>query len=568
MIIGLDVGGTHTDVVLLGATGLERQVKVPTNPSDLFATVLSGLEQITAGIDPERIRRAVLSTTLTTNRIVQKRTPQVGMLVSAGPGMDPELFRTGDHYHSVDGAIDHRGREVAPIDATQVLKAADAFCAAGIRYIGVVSKFSVRNPVHEKSIADLIGDRFEKVFLGHQISGGLNFPRRIATTFLNASVYPIHKIFFEAVVNSLAEKGLAVPIRILKPDGGNMRFDASIDQPAQTILSGPAASVMGSVAFAPKADTCLVMDIGGTTTDMSVLVDGVPLLNPMGICLADHKTLIRSLDTVSIGIGGDSIVRVTDGKIQIGPDRIGVAMAYGGPAPTPTDAMCLLGLADDGDVQNARSGIQPIADTLGTDVKDAANRIFEQACQAILASADAMVDRINAQPVYTVHELYEGSRLQPKKILVLGGPAKWFAKGLERLSDMRVSVVPRWKVANAIGAGLARTTCEVTLFADTEQEIAMAPEEQYTTAIPSSYTEKDAIATALDLLRKKAVARGANIDHLELEVVETMAFNMVRGFHTTGQNIRVKAQVKPGLIHGHDAIIEKIANSPEPNNGA
>jgi N-methylhydantoinase A len=214
MIIGLDVGGTHTDVVLLGDTGLERQVKVPTNPSDLFATVFSGLEQITAGIDPERIRRAVLSTTLTTNRIVQKRTPQVGMLVSAGPGMDPELFRTGDHYHSVDGAIDHRGREVAPIDAAQVLKVADAFCAAGIRYIGVVSKFSVRNPMHEKSIADLIGDRFEKVFLGHQISGGLNFPRRIATTFLNASVYPIHKIFFEAVVNSLAEKGLEVPIRI------------------------------------------------------------------------------------------------------------------------------------------------------------------------------------------------------------------------------------------------------------------------------------------------------------------------------------------------------------------
>ncbi|HSO20349.1 MAG TPA: hydantoinase/oxoprolinase N-terminal domain-containing protein, partial [Desulfosarcina sp.] len=299
MIIGLDVGGTHTDVVLLGQEGLVRQVKVPTNSADLFATVLTGLEKITEGIDPARIQRAVLSTTLTTNRIVQKRIPEVGMIVAAGPGLDPELHRTGAHYFCVDGAIDHRGRETCPIDRQQVASVADDLVNAGIRYVGVVSKFSVRNPVHETAIAELIGDRFDKVFLGHRIAGSLNFPRRIATTFLNASVYPIHKEFFEAVVNSLTRKGLSMPIRILKPDGGNMRFDASIDHPAQTILSGPAASVMGSVAFAPKDEACLVLDIGGTTTDMAVLVDGVPLLDPLGITIGDHKTLIRSLETVS-----------------------------------------------------------------------------------------------------------------------------------------------------------------------------------------------------------------------------------------------------------------------------
>ncbi len=282
MIIGLDVGGTHTDVVLLGREGLVRQIKVPTNPSNLFATVLTGLEKITEGIDPATISRAVLSTTLATNRIVSNRIPEVGMIVSAGPGMDPELFRTGAHYHTVKGAIDHRGREITPIDAAQVVRVADGLKKSGIRCVGVVSKFSVRNPDHEVAIGDLIGDRFEKVFFGHRISGSLNFPRRIATTFLNAAVYPIHKDFFEAVVNSLAQKGLSVPIRILKPDGGNMRFDASIDHPAQTILSGPAASVMGSVAFAPKDQECLVLDIGGTTTDMAVLVNGVPLLDPSG----------------------------------------------------------------------------------------------------------------------------------------------------------------------------------------------------------------------------------------------------------------------------------------------
>jgi N-methylhydantoinase A len=169
MIIGLDVGGTHTDVVLLGQKGLVRQVKVTTNPSDLFATVLSGLEKITEGIDPENIRRAVLSTTLATNRIVQGRIPDVGMIVSAGPGIDPELFRTGPHYHQVAGAIDHRGREVSPIDEDQVRKVAQRLKENGIRYVGVVSKFSVRNANHETAIGALLGDGFEKVFLGHRI---------------------------------------------------------------------------------------------------------------------------------------------------------------------------------------------------------------------------------------------------------------------------------------------------------------------------------------------------------------------------------------------------------------
>ncbi|PIE67025.1 MAG: hydantoinase [Deltaproteobacteria bacterium] len=558
MIIGLDVGGTHTDVVLLGAEGLIRQIKVPTNPDDLFSTVLQGLESVTEGIDPSLIRRAVLSTTLTTNRIVQHRTVDVGMIVSAGPGMDPELFRTGEHYHLIDGAIDHRGREIAPINTDQVCRAADELVRNGIRYVGVVSKFSVRNPNHEIVIRELIEDRFEKIFLGHRIAGSLNFPRRVATTYLNASVYPIHKEFFEAVVKSLNQKGLTMPIRLLKPDGGNMRFEASIDHPAQTILSGPAASVMGTLAFAPADDVCLVLDIGGTTTDMAVLVNGAPLLDPNGIRIGEHKTLIRSLATVSIGVGGDSAVRVTNGRIDIGPARLGVAMAFGGPVPTPTDAMIFLGIGEGGDVGKARSGIQSLAQALGTDTHTTASRIYEQACRTILAEAAAMIKRINAKPVYTVHELWEGHRLEPTHLFVLGGPARWFATGLEQFGKNRVTVVPRWDVANAIGAGLARTTCEVTLFADTEQEIAFAPEEGFSKTIPSNYTKADATDEALDLLRRKAIARGGNPDHLELKVVDAMAFNMVRGFYTTGQNIRVMAQVKPGLIHGYENIVERI----------
>jgi len=123
---------------------------------------------------------------------------------------------------------------------------------------------------------------------------------------------------------------LRVPIYVLKADGGTMTLEASLNSPGQTILSGPAASVMGSVPYASREDETLVLDIGGTTTDMAVLVRGVPLLDPLGIELGGYKTLIRSLKTHSVAIGGDSVVRFVDGHLQVGPDRQGPAMAYGG----------------------------------------------------------------------------------------------------------------------------------------------------------------------------------------------------------------------------------------------
>jgi N-methylhydantoinase A len=556
MIIGLDVGGTHADVVLLGSNGPERALKVPTDPSNLFNTVLTGLEKITEGFDPERISRIVLSTTLTTNAVIQKKFSKAGMIVASGPGIDPEFFRTNSQYYPVSGSIDHRGREIDPIDPNEIKEVVSKLKKQEIRYVGVVCKFSVRNPDHELRISRILGDDFEKVFLGHRISGNLNFPRRIATTFFNTSIYPIHKNFFESVKKSLAKKRLTVPIHILKADGGTMSFESSIDFPGQTILSGPAASVMGSIAFAPEDEETLVLDIGGTTTDMAILINRVPLLNPIGIQLGNFKTLIRSLETHSIGLGGDSAVRIENGKLKVGPDRLGHAMAFGGPAPTPTDALCVLGVMEKGDREKSIKGLDTIAKKLGISVQDAAVEIFDLACKKILREARKMINHINSKPVYTVHELLEGYKVKPKRILVLGGPSPYFAKHLEKVSDYKVSVVPGWETANAMGAALARTTCEVTLFADTEQGIATAPEENYSERVNKNFSKEDAVRKAYELLKKKALEKGAGTEELEWEVLENLQFNMVRGFYTTGRNIRTKVQVKPGLIHGFVPVAE------------
>jgi len=558
MIIGLDVGGTHTDVVLLDNGGLIKDIKVHTDALDLFNTVLECIEKVTSGINPNEIERVVLSTTLTTNAIVQGAIPQVGMIVAGGPGIDPEFFRTNTHYYSVSGSIDHRGRRISPVNHDEIKEIGKRLEADGIQYVGITGKFSARNPSHELEIRKILKPYFKHIFLGHRVSGNLNFPRRIATTFLNAAVYPLHKRFFEAVKQSLDKQGLKIPIHVLKADGGTMNFESSIDFPGQTILSGPAASVMGATAFAPEDRDVIVLDIGGTTTDIAVLVKGVPILAPFGIELGGYKTLIRSLETCSIGVGGDSAVKVENGKLVIGPERLGFAMVYGGKHPTPTDALTVLGMISDGDQNNARQGLEPIARELGCSLEEVAAKIFDQACRFILDEVQKKIEFINSKPVYTIHELQEGYQVKPNKIMILGGPAPYFADHLSKISNYEVTAVPGWKVANAIGAALARTTCEVSLFADTERGILTAPEEKFKKTVKRDFSRENAIEKAYKLLRNKAIEKGADSEDLEMEILEDLQFNMVRGFSTTGRYIRIKSQVKPGLIHGYQAVASKM----------
>ncbi|SDT86985.1 hydantoinase/oxoprolinase family protein [Desulfobacula phenolica] len=557
MIIGLDVGGTHTDAVLLSSNGIEKKVKVSTDSADLFNTILSCFTQLLDNIDPKHVKRIVISTTLTTNAIVQKNMEPVGIIVSAGPGIDPQAFKIGKHYYCVSGSINHRGREKAPVNKMEIEDIAKKLKKAGIEYVGVISKFCVRNPSHEILIKRILNKYFKKIFLGHHVSGNLNFPRRIVTTHLNAAVFSLYKSFFEAVKKSLAEKGLTIPIQILKADGGTMSLESSMSFPGQTVLSGPAASIMGAIPYAPKKQDAIVLDIGGTTTDIAFLVDKAPLLEPVGIRRGQYKSLIRSLLTDSKGIGGDSTVRVKDKELTIGPDRQGPAMAFGGPEPTLTDAMFVLGLMTDGNQENAQKGIHNIAMELGLTDKETADKIFKKCCSVILKKTFEMIDRLNSKPVYTVHEFLEGYKISPRKILILGGPAPYFAKKIEELYHIKTIAVPESSVANAIGAALARTTCEVSLNADTEQGIVTAHEEDFAEPISKTYSDENLIETATTLLKEKAINSGANPDNLtEVEVVEFQKFNIVRNFSPRGKIYRTKMQIKPGLIKGFEKVLQ------------
>jgi len=560
MIIGLDVGGTHADAVLIGEGRILRQAKVATDHSNLFQCVWTGLDEVTRDVPPRAIRRAVLSTTLTTNAIAEGKLAKTGVVVSAGPGIDPANFRIGSHYHCVSGSIDHRGREIQPLEEREIDEIAERFLTEGVRQVAVISKFSVRNPKHELKMAEILGRSCDHVTLGHHISANLNFPRRIATAWLNAAVHPVHRRFFEAVKDSLKKKGFEIPIFVLKADGGTMSLEASMEVPGQTILSGPAASVMGALPFATGAGDTLVLDIGGTTTDMAVLVGRAPLLEPLGGEIGGHRTLVRSLKTRSIALGGDSALRVLDGELLIGPERHGPAMAYGGPSPTPTDALFVLGRALNGDVDASRRGLHPIAHQLGITLEEAAGRVFGSSCEKVIFAARKMIEDINCKPVYTVKELLSGYKVRPVEILALGGPAPFFAPRIEKLTGIQTSAVPQWQVANALGAAMAKNTSEVTLFADTERGIALAPEESFSRRVGKDFDRKTAISLAFELLREKCLKAGASESELDPEVVEDIQFNMVRGFYTAGLNIRVKVQTRPGLIPEYEELAQSMFN--------
>ena len=428
MLLGIDVGGTHTDAVVISEKGLLAQAKVPTDHDNLLRSIRHAIRAVMDGIDPAAVARLNLSTTLSTNAIVEGKTEEVGLLVSSGPGVDPEFHRVGGQFHVIDGCIDHRGAEIAPLDPGQLDAAVDACRQAGIRVFAAVTKFSTRNPGHEQQIAGAImsgdgaGDAADFVTLGHSLSGILNFPRRMATAYFNSAVWRTYNDFAWAVEESLEEFGLSPEVNILKADGGTMPMARSKRMPVESILSGPAASVMGIVALNDIRHDCVILDIGGTTTDIAVFADGSPIIEDRGMTLGSYPTLVQALKVRSIGIGGDSALHVSQVHgVTVGPERKGPSMAVGGAEPTLTDAMNCLGITKVGDIAVSIKGVQGLARLWDMIPEKLCARAVDYAVKAIAKAVDDLVHEINDRPVYTIFELLKDKQVRPRRAFVMGG---------------------------------------------------------------------------------------------------------------------------------------------------
>ena len=327
-------------------------------------------------------------------------------------------------------------------------------------------------------------------------------------------------------------------------------FSNQYDSTYQKAIEGIEKAVPGvkmELVFYPTDKDAILMDIGGTTTDISFLADGVPLFEPLGIKIGSYNTLVRAIYSVSIGLGGDSAVCVKDGKLKIGPVRKGMPRALGGPVPTPSDAMIVLGLMEFGDRNRALEAIQEIGQEMGVSAQTAAQMIYDTMGQMIKDEVERLLKEINSRPVYTIKELLYGKKVKPEFLSVIGGPAKAIAPILEKKFELPCKVPPYYEAANAVGAALAKITAEVTLVADTAEGIIAVPEIGLHEKTPRNFDIKKAREKAFEALKVKALELGADESEIAPEIVEEQCYNVVRGFYTRGKNIRIKAQLKPGF---------------------
>lgn len=552
-LIGIDVGGTNTNGVLLKGAHVLATVKAPTDHHNLHAGTREVLTRLLQALPREEQGPVELhlSTTLATNAIVEGKGAPTAVLIIPGPGLRWEDLPVPFKLYPLSGAIDHRGRETGPLDREEVRAAVRAAKAAGYQALAVVGKFSPRNFQHELVIEELIGAEFPElapVTLGHRLSGRLNFPRRITTAALNASIAALQAEFVR-MVEAVKDQYRLGQVYLLKADGGTLALHESVHRSIETILSGPAASLMGTMALAEELEDEVALDIGGTTTEISVFAGGEPLAEREGAVIAGYPTLVPAFFSRSLGLGGDSQVTFDGTRVTIGPQRMGPPVAMGGPHVTPTDAVVALGGAVLGDAELAYAALQAMGAPYGLEPRVLAEKIVDAFAQKAAAAIEEVYAELNSRPVYTISQVMAGAKLKPKRLVGMGGPAAYFIPKIGQELGLPYQVLPYHEAANAIGAAASRPTFAITLRADTALQKLVVPELDYEAAISQPFTfdleaaRQEAIRQAVNYAQKM----GAAIEAEEIEITEEEVFNMVRNFYTVGKNFNLRAQVKPKI---------------------
>jgi N-methylhydantoinase A len=559
MLIGIDVGGTTTDAVIVDGSKVVKTAYVPTDHDNLLKCLLGAIDELVLGIDTSKIERVVLSTTLITNMIAEGKTDPVALVLIPGPGTNPKDYALGESI-ILDGAIDFRGKEIERLREPQIKEAAAQIRGQGLSRVAVVGKFCQRNHAHELKVSEILAAALpgSKIEMGHKVSGQLNFPRRAATTMLTAATKDSYERFAKDVARALKERKISAPVYILKADGGTLPLDKSVQMPVETIFSGPAASIMGVLALTEPGESCVVVDIGGTTTDLALILSGKPLLSAKGARVGSLLTQVRAFAVKSIAIGGDSAVAVccqndggegNGGSLAVGPHRDGPPLCMGGNGPTPTDALRVLGLSQIGDAAKAEKAMQIVAQGLGCTAKEAAQKVVDAVVDKIVFEVNEMFREWEQEPAYRVWEIMKRESLSAQSVVGVGGGAPTLVP-LVAARLGAAAIVPEYApVANAIGAAVARPTLTLNLHIDTEKGEFSVAEEGLTGRVTDQNMNPDnAERLARRLLAERAARLGIGEYAGEAEVTYSEVFNMIRGWSTVGKLMDVRMEIPAGLL--------------------
>ncbi|PID44403.1 MAG: hydantoinase [Proteobacteria bacterium] len=331
--IGIDTGGTYTDAVILNTQthDIVASTKALTARGDLSIGVVEALDSIMASAAPQvsahDIALVSLSTTLATNALVEGQGAKIGVLLI---GFDDVMLEKSNLQTAIptaiisriDGGHTHDGSEATALDEAAIHRALEANKGKVAAY-AVAAHYSVRNPEHEWRAQALIREITGcPVTASCDLSRALNGPRRALTAAFNARIISLIVTLVDAVKDALSRHDIHAPLMIVKGDGSIASAETVVERPIETILSGPAASVIGANFLSGKQNF-IVSDIGGTTTDVAIVKNGWPDLNEAGSMIGGFRTMVKAIDMQTIGLGGDSEVKVDHhGRIQLQTNRV------------------------------------------------------------------------------------------------------------------------------------------------------------------------------------------------------------------------------------------------------
>lgn len=506
MKIGIDVGGTNTDAVLMDGKTVVSSTKTPTtaNVSEGIAKALRTVIE-DSGIDTSKIDGVMIGTTHFTNAVVERKhlTPtaciRLGLpaTVCLPPMVDwPDDLRDilGGNYYLAHGGHEFDGREISPFDPDEVRGIAEKIKEKGLTAIAISSVFSPVNQTFEEQTAKIVKSVIPdaNITLSSEI-GRIGLLERENAAIMNACLRALANRTVGGFKAALKELEITAPFYISQNDGTLMNADFAQEYPVLTFASGPTNSMRGA-AFLSGLKDAIVVDIGGTTTDVGVLQHGFPRVAALAVDIGGVRTNFRMPDTYSIGLGGGSLVEKD--PLKVGPQSVGYelttkALVFGGDTLTTTDIIVASGSEDIGD-KSAISGLD------SGFVKSVQERIMEMVTVA--------VDRMKTSAVAV-------------PVIVVGGGSILVTGKIEGASEI---IKPNhFSVANAIGAAIAQVGGEC------DRIFSLA-----------EMTRDQALAQAKQEATDRAVNAGANADSIEIVDVEEVPLAYLPGNAT---RIMVKA---------------------------
>lgn len=490
MKIGIDVGGTHTDAVVMNGTEILASHKALTS-SDVKQGIVEALDAVmtSASLSSAEVKAVMIGTTHFTNAVIERKqlteTAIIRACLPTGSGIPPMCDWPEDiaavlgvHVYSVKGGHTFDGREIHPIDDSEISSVVDDLIANGISSVAIASAFSPANNSHELHIAKLLKAKIPAatITLSHEI-GRLGILERENAAVLNAALGGLAQDVVASMKAALVERKLTCPFYVSQNDGTLMAADFIARYPALTFASGPTNSLRGAAVLS-KLDNAIVVDIGGTTSDVGVLASGFPRESNSYIDVGGVRTNFRMPDIMAIGIGGGSIVSA-DGKL-VGPQSVGHRLVkegrvFGGSQLTATDIV-------------VASGHQQIGDS--KHVADVPAETIKSASEAIHRMIDDAIDKMRPSD-------------EPVPVVLVGGGSILVTEGLSTASEI---ICPKHaEVANAIGAAIAQVGGEVESIVSYNR-----------------IKREKAIEEVTEQARKKAVNAGAQLTTLRvLDIEET-----------------------------------------------